>query len=268
MSLILIALFIVLGLASGLIAGLLGIGGSGILVPFAVLIFTLHGLGGEHVVHMAIATSLATVVFTSISSIYQHQKQGDINWSVVLLIVPGIVIGSWFGPMLSAKLSSSTMAFIFGAFTAATGTHMIWPKKSRVTQPMPSKSRVLSFFLVLGAFVGFIGTTGTSIINPYLDKHGLPINKAVGTTSVISLPVALIASLGFVYNGWNFPDLPQDSLGFVYWPALLCMACGSVVAAPFGARLSRKLSSSQSHLIFSIMLYCVSIYMLWKAFAG
>lgn len=276
MGLGLIISLIVLGLASGLAAGLLGIGGGGIMVPLLTIVFSAQGVADYYSVHMAIATSLGVIFFTSMSSVYAHHRRGAILWSAAFMLIPGIVVGSWIGPMIAAWLNAGLLAALFGAFAVFTAFKMLRGKKKTDAGQMEAVQKPVSHRplempaagLGIGIFSGLVGVGGGSVTVPLLEWRGAPIHNAIATSAVMGFPIALFGAASNIYQGWNLPDLPAGSLGFIHLPALLSVAIASVVAAPFGARLSHALDVKYLKRIFGIFMLVLAVYMFWKAFSG
>lgn len=266
MQLELIILLLILGLASGFLAGLLGIGGGMVLVPLLIIVFTSFAFPPEHIVHMAIATSLAVIFFTALSSAYAHHRRGAVLWHVAGLLIPGVLIGSWIGPTIASYLNSQVLAGIFGIFVVASAIRMLRRKKINHTETkLLGKPGMTAAGLGIGTLSGLVGAGGGFITVPFLTWRGVPIHNAVATSAVMGFPIAFSGSLSNIYNGWNLQGLPAGSLGYIYLPALLCVASASIFSAPLGARTAHKMPVQQLRSIFAYMLFVLAIYMLWKA---
>lgn len=267
MQIQLILVLIGLGLASGYLAGLLGIGGGMVLVPLLTLIFTSFGFPGEHIVHMAIATSLATIFFTSMSSAYAHNKKKAVLWPVAFLLIPGVLIGSWIGPTIAAHLNSQYLAGFFGAFVIVSALRMLRKPKPRLNtkDQLPNKLGMSSAGFGIGCLSGLVGAGGGFITVPFLIWRGTAIHNAVATSAVMGFPIALAGSLSNIYNGWNLHDLPSGSLGYIYLPALVFVAGASIFSAPLGAKTAHNMPVQRLRSIFAYMLLILALYMIWKA---
>ncbi|HLS52016.1 MAG TPA: sulfite exporter TauE/SafE family protein [Burkholderiaceae bacterium] len=266
MSLELIFLLFLLGLLSGFSAGLLGVGGSGVLIPFLTIIYSAHHFPHAYVVHMAIATGLGTVFFTSVSSLYAHYRQGDVVWRIVWLFLPGLFVGAWLGPLIASLMNTKVLATTYSLFLLFSAYRIARkPKQTKTDKPLPKTPAMIGVGTIIGTYGGLIGSTGTSITVPFLTTHSLKMNQAVGVAAAMGVPVAFIGSLSNIYHGWSVPLLPAHSLGFIYAPAVICLAAGSILAAPFGAKLSKRLSDHILKIIFALMLVGLSAYMLLKA---
>lgn len=267
MDISLIAALLALGAAVGYAAGLLGIGGGMLLVPFMTMVLTARNFPQEHIVHMAIATSLATIMFTSISSVRAHHARGAVLWNVVKLLAPGILIGSWIGPWIGAQLESSALAMSFAVFVAFSATQMLIDKKPAASRDLPKPPGMFAAGGVIGVLAGLVGAGGGFVSVPFMTWCNVKIHNAVATSAALGFPIALAGTLSNIYYGLNEPDLPSGSLGFIYLPALLVISLASVTTAPLGARTAHKLPVKSLKRVFAIILYVLAGYMLYKAFA-
>lgn len=265
MDLSLIAGLLVLGAAVGFAAGLLGIGGGMLLVPFMTMILTAKQFPREVIVHMAIATSLATIMFTSVSSVRAHHARGAVLWPVVRLLAPGILIGSWIGPWIGSKMNSSTLAMSFAVFVAFSATQMLLDKKPAASRSLPKAPGMLGAGSVIGTLSGLVGAGGGFVSVPFMTWCNVKIHNAVATSAALGFPIALAGTLSNIYFGMKEPGLPAGSLGFIYLPALLVVSIASVTTAPLGAKTAHALPVKTLKKVFALLLYVLSAYMLYKA---
>lgn len=265
MDISLIIAFLVLGAATGFAAGLLGIGGGMLLVPFITLLLVAKEFPDELIIHMAIATSLGTIMFTSISSVRAHHKRGAVSWNIVKLLAPGILIGSWIGPWIGKQLSSSGLALFFAVFVAFSATQMLLNKKPAPSRELPKAPGMLGAGGIIGVLSGLVGAGGGFVSVPFMTWCNVTIHNAVATSAALGFPIALAGTLSNIYYGMNTPGLPAGSLGFIYLPALLVISVASVTTAPLGARTAHKLPVKSLRKVFSVMLYALAAYMLYKA---
>jgi uncharacterized membrane protein YfcA len=261
----LIIVFLLLGAGTGFCAGLLGIGGGMVLVPFMTMLLTAKHFPEEFVVHMAIATSLATIMFTSISSVRAHHKRGAVLWPVVKLLAPGILIGSWIGPWIGKQLNSSGLALFFAVFVALSATQMLIDKKPAASRELPGPPGMFAAGGVIGILSGLVGAGGGFVSVPFMTWCNVKIHNAVATSAALGFPIALAGTLANIYYGMDVPGLPSGSLGFIYLPALLVVALASVTTAPLGARTAHSLPVKSLKKIFALVLYALAGYMLYKA---
>jgi uncharacterized membrane protein YfcA len=256
-----------MGTFGGFAAGLLGIGGGMILVPFITMIFTAKHIAPSLVVHMAIATGLATILFTSMSSVRAHHKHGAVLWRLVGLLAPGILVGSWIGPWIAKQMNSSLLALCFGLFVAFSATQMLFNLKPAGGHELPSGPGLFAAGGVIGVLSGLFGAGGGFVSIPFMSWCNVKIHNAVATSAALGFPIALAGTISNIYFGWGEPELPKYSLGFIYLPALVVIAAASVTMAPLGARTAHKLPVQKLRRIFAMILYALAAYMLWKSAA-
>lgn len=262
----LIIALLVLGAATGFAAGLLGIGGGMLMVPFITMLLTAKSFPQEHIVHMAIATSLATIMFTSISSVRAHHKRRAVMWRVAMLFTPGILIGSWIGPWIGAQMNNSALAAFFAIFVAFSATQMLIDKKPAASRELPGAPGMAGAGGVIGLLSGLVGAGGGFVSVPFMTWCNVKIHNAVATSAALGFPIALAGTLSNIYHGMNVPNLPSGSLGFIYLPALVVISLASVTTAPLGARTAHSLPVKSLKKVFAVMLYALAAYMLYRAF--
>jgi uncharacterized membrane protein YfcA len=265
LSLSVIAILLVMGAAGGFAAGLLGIGGGMVLVPFIIMIFSAQHFPPELIVHMAIATSLATILFTSMSSVRAHHLRGAILWPIVRMLAPGILLGSWIGPWIGTQMNSSALALLFGLFVAFSATQMLLGKKPTGSRGLPGKPGMFAAGGGIGVLAGLVGAGGGFVSVPFMSWCNVKIHNAIATSAALGFPIALAGTLSNIYFGWNAPGLPAHTLGYIYLPALGVIAAASMAMAPLGARAAHALPVHILKKIFAMILYCLAVYMLWKA---
>lgn len=261
----LVLVLLLMGTGGGFAAGLLGVGGGMVLVPFITMIFTAQGFPPEVVVHMAIATSLATILFTSLSSVRAHHLHGAVRWPIVLLLAPGIVLGSWIGPWIGKQLNTSLLALVFGLFVAFSATQMILNRKPSPARDLPKAPGMFGAGALIGTVSGLVGAGGGFLSVPFMSWCNVKMHNAVATSAALGFPIALAGTLSNIYWGWSEPGLPAYSLGYIYLPALVVISVASVTMAPVGARAAHKMPVAKLKQIFAMILYSLAGYMLWKA---
>lgn len=266
MDLSLIPALLVLGAAVGFAAGLLGIGGGMLMVPFITILLTAKEFPKDLIVHMAIATSLATIMFTSVSSVRAHHKRGAVSWHIVKLLAPGILIGSWIGPWIGKQMNASALSFFFALFVAFSATQMLRNKKPAASRELPQAPGMFGAGGVIGVLAGLVGAGGGFVSVPFMTWCNVKIHNAVATSAALGFPIALAGTLSNVYYGMSVPDLPSGSLGFIYLPALLVISLASVTTAPLGARTAHNIPVKTLRKIFAFVLYTLAAYMLYKGF--
>ncbi|OWW22622.1 sulfite exporter TauE/SafE family protein [Noviherbaspirillum denitrificans] len=267
MDITLIAGLLALGAAVGFAAGLLGIGGGMLLVPFMTMILTAKHFPKEHIVHMAIATSLGTIMFTSISSVRAHHARGAVRWDIVKLLAPGILIGSWIGPWIGAQMNSSALAMAFAVFVSFSAVQMLLDKKPSASRDLPGTPGMFAAGGGIGTLAGLVGAGGGFVSVPFMTWCNVKIHNAVATSAALGFPIALAGTLSNIYHGMHEPGLPSGSLGFIYLPALLVISLTSVMTAPLGAKTAHNLPVKSLKKVFALVLFALAGYMLFKAFA-
>ena len=257
-----------LGLGTGFLAGLLGIGGGMMMVPFITLILSGRAVGPDLAVKMAIATSMATIIFTSISSVRAHHKRGAVRWELVKGLAPGIILGGFIASLgVFALLKGSSLALFFAVFVSFSATQMFLDKKPAPTRQVPGTAGLIGAGSVIGFLSGLVGAGGGFISVPFMAWCNVAIHNAVATSAALGLPIALANVVGYVVACQSVQKLPPHSFGYIWLPALLVIACCSVLTAPLGARAAHKLPVKQLKRVFASILYLLAAYMLYKALA-
>ncbi|WP_019409218.1 sulfite exporter TauE/SafE family protein [Pseudomonas psychrophila] len=252
-------LYLVLGGFAGVLAGLFGVGGGLIIVPVLVFSFTLQGFSHEVLTHLAVGTSLATIIFTSINSVIAHNRKGAVLWPLFAWMSVGILVGAGIGALTAEAISGPHLQKIIGVFAVIIALQMALDLKPKASRTVPGKLGLSLAGSVIGWASAIFGIGGGSLTVPFLTWRGVTMQQAVATSSACGLPIALAGALSFMMIGWHNPDLPAHSLGFVYLPALLGIALTSMFFARFGARLAHKLSPRLLKRLFAALLFCVGL---------
>jgi uncharacterized membrane protein YfcA len=268
MSLLFIAMLVSLGVMTGFLAGLLGIGGGLLLVPFLAWVFTASGFPEEHVLHMAVATSLATILFTSTSSIRAHHLRGSVRWDIIRWMATGAIIGTFLGAQIASLISTRWLAIFFALFVGYSGFNMMRkahrPQK-RIGGPLPAGPILFGVGSGIGFIASLIGAGGGFLTVPFLGWRGVTIREAVGSSAAVGLGIAVGGLIGYIFAGWHLTDLPPYTLGYIDLPALACCAVASVPMAPLGVRTAHSLQPSTLKIIFASILILLASSMAWKA---
>ncbi|MET0518367.1 MAG: sulfite exporter TauE/SafE family protein [Burkholderiaceae bacterium] len=266
---LLIVELLALGLVAGFLAGLLGIGGGMLLVPFLTFILSQRGVAGGLAIKMAIATSMATIMFTSISSVRAHHKRGAVRWDLVRGLAPGIVLGGLLaGAGIFALLKGAWLALVFVVFIGFSATQMLLNKKPAPSRQMPGTAGQLGAGAGIGLLSGLVGAGGGFASVPFMSWCNVPIHNAVATSAALGFPIALANTLGYLIGGWSLPPALPGALGYLYLPALLVIACASVTMAPLGARAAHAMDVVQLKRVFAGLLFLLAGYMLHKALSA
>jgi len=265
---LILAILFAVGAGVGFLSGLLGIGGGLTLVPMLTLIFTAEHFPSDHIVHMAVATATATMVFTALSSVGAHHRQQAVLWPVVAAMAPGIVLGSLFGPQVASALPTRAFAAVFGVFVWFSATRMLIVNKPRPGRELPGKLPLFGVGAGIGAISSLLGAGGAFISVPYLGRHNVRIQSAVATSAALGLPIAVAGTIGFIIAGLRQADLPRWSAGYVYLPAMAVIVAASMLAAPFGAHFAHRWPALKLRRAFAVLLYTLGAYMIVKALRG
>ena len=241
----------ILGCVTGFAAGLLGIGGGMLLVPFLTLLLTWQGLPLELIVHAAIA----------------HNTRGAVRWDLVAALTPGIVVGGLIaGGAIFSFLKTGWLALFFAVFVGYSAFQMLRDKKPKPSRHMPGKVGTVGAGGPIGFVSGLVGAGGGFISVPFMLWCNIPLHQAVGTSAALGFPIALANTIGYVWSGWHKEGLPFEMFGYIYWPALIILAMCSVVLAPVGARAAHNLPVKTLKRIFAYLLFGLTAYMAYKAY--
>ncbi|MEB8432030.1 sulfite exporter TauE/SafE family protein [Cocleimonas sp. KMM 6892] len=255
-------LLLITGAFAGILAGLLGVGGGVVIVPVLVFIFQYQGVDPSIIMHTAIGTSLATIVFTSISSIRAHHAHGAILWPIFWKMTPGILLGALIGAAIADALPSDTLKLIFSPFLMAVAVQMALNKQPKPHRKLPERAGLLSASTAIGAISSLLGIGGGSLNVPFMALCNIEVRKAVATSAAIGLPIALAGTLGFIISGWDSEAMPEWSLGYINLSAALSIVVASALTAPYGAKLAHKIPVLVLKRIFAVLLFFVSIKLL------
>ena len=255
--------FLALGTCTGLLSGLLGIGGGMIMVPFVDAYFTSRGVLPEHSLRMAIATSLATIAFTSIASMRAHHRRGGVRWDITRRMAPGILAGSALGAILAVHLRTAWLLAWFGLFLAFTASQLLRERKPQAEHQLPGSAGLLAIGSLIGALSAVVGAGGAFITVPYLVRSRIAPAVAIGTSAACGFPIAIAGTAAYIGSGWSL-NLPL-SLGYLHLPALFCISAASMLAAPRGAALAHRLPTGLLRRIFAFFLILLAATMLRRA---
>lgn len=255
--------FLLAGAFAGVCAGLFGVGGGLIIVPVLMAIFGAYGYSPEVITHLAVGTSLATIVVTSISSMQSHNKRGGVRWDVWRNMSIGLVVGSVFGAFVAEKLKGEILTLLIAGMALFMGFKMVMAKKSDAVAigNLPSAPVQSAVGGLIGMASAVFGIGGGSFTVPFLSRFGLTMQQAVGTSSACGLPIALAGAFGFMFFGRNVQGLPPDAIGFVHLSAFVCISVMSYIFAKVGAKLAHQLPASTLKRMFGGLLLIVGIKM-------
>jgi uncharacterized membrane protein YfcA len=260
------ALYLTVGAIAGVLAGLLGIGGGLVIVPMLVFCMELQQLPQELVMHMSLGTSMASIMFTSVSSSMAHHRRGAVDWSIVRRIVIGIIVGVYLGAYVASRMSTGTLKAFFVVFLYYVCYQMLSGKRPKPSRQLPGKAGMFGAGGIIGVVSSLVGIGGGTLSVPFMIWHNIPIHKAIGTSAAIGFPIAVTGTVGYIVNGWGKAGLPPYSLGFVSLTALVSIAVMSVLTAPLGVRLAHSLPVDKLKKIFAVVLFLVGTKMLVSLF--
>jgi uncharacterized membrane protein YfcA len=262
-----VSAYLLTGAVAGFFAGLLGVGGGVIVVPVLTMIFAWQGFPGREVLHLALGTSMATILFTSLSSLRAHHAHQAVLWPVMRQLTPGILIGTLLGAQLAAWISSRALSIFFVSFMILVAFQMVANLRPKPTRSLPGWGGLSVAGGLIGAIASLAAMGGGALTVPYLIWCNVRPHQAIGTSAAVGLPIALGGTVGYLWNGWGHPGLPSGSLGFLYLPALGVILVASVIAAPIGARLAHRLPIKVLKRVFAGLLLILSGKMLWSLYA-
>lgn len=260
------ALYLLTGAFSGIAAGLLGIGGGLIIVPVLYFVFSTHGYDQQYVMHMALATSLATIIITSISSTLAHHRKNAVLWPITFLLAPGICLGAWLGASFAAELQTAVLRPVFGVFELLVAALMFSQYQSRQHQTSIKPGKAFLGGSIIGGISAIVGIGGGTLTVPFLHWHNINIKNAVATSAACGLPIAVFGTASYIYSGWILTETfepPENTVGYVQIHAFILIAICSFIFAPLGAQLAHKISEPALKKVFAVLLLLLGLKMLF-----
>lgn len=259
--------YLLLGAIAGFLAGLFGVGGGLVLVPVLVLMFDAQHIHPEHIMHLALGTSMATILFTSLSSMRKHHQLGAVNWQVVRRITPGILLGTTVGALTASSVPAKGLGIFFALFVYFAASQMLIDKRPHAARQLPGVAGMTGFGTLTGWISSLVSIGGGTLVVPFLLWCNLPIRNAIGTASAIGFPIAVGGTLGYITVGAQVEALPDMHVGYIYLPALFWIALATVLTAPFGARAAHSLNVGLMRKLFAGLLIVLATKMLLKLLA-
>lgn len=259
-----LAAYLVLGATAGFLGGMFGIGGGTVLVPVLLMLFEAQHFPVEHAMHLALGSSMAVILFTSIASMRKHHQHGAVNWRVVFGISPGILLGTAIGSLVAASISPYYLTIFFALFMCFAASQILLDVKPHASRQLPG----IAGMTLMGTFTGWISTLvsvgGGTLTVPFLLWCNVPLRHAIGTASAIGFPIAVGGTIGYIFTGMNSTGLPAPHLGYVYLPAMLGCAIVSVITAPMGAKTAHRTNVAMLRKLFAVLLIGLAGKLLWK----
>lgn len=256
---------LLLGLIAGVLAGLFGIGGGLVIVPVLAFVFSAHGFPAEEVLLMAVATSLATIILTAISSVVAHHRLGSVVWPKVFRLTPMIMVGAAIGAVVAKQIDASVLRYILVVFLIYVGILMALQVKPKPKPGSAKQSKWLDYAVAtcIGLLSSIVGIGGGTLTVPYLVQGQMPMRNAVAVASACGLPIAIAGTASYALLGWHAAQLPEWSFGYVYLPAFAGVSLSSIFTAPVGAKLAHKLPAAKLKRYFSLLLFAMAVKLLW-----
>lgn len=255
-----------LGVVVGFFAGLLGVGGGGIMVPMLTSLFLSEGVPKDQVVHLALGTSMAAITVTSVSSLRAHHAHGAVLWPVVRRITPGILLGTFLGTFLASRIASASLAIFFTIFMSYVAFQMLAGLKPKPARELPGAAGLTAVGLFIGGISALVAIGGGSLTVPFMTCCNVKVQRAIGTSAAIGFPIALAGTAGYLVNGLGREGTLDYAVGFIYVPAFVLVSLTSTLTAPLGARLAHRLPVSTLKRIFAIVLLLLCAKMLSGVF--
>lgn len=245
--------YVALGAFSGFVAGLFGVGGGLLLVPALMFLFDAQQLFAENSLHLALGTSMAAIVFTSVASARKHHHHGAVNWQVVRNITPGILVGAGIGAWSTGYIPARPLGIFFALFVLFAAAQILLNVRPKPSRQLPGTTGLGLVGAATGWISSLVSIGGGTIVVPFLVWCNVALRNAIGTSAAIGFPVAVGGTIGYVITGINVP-LPANTLGFVYLPASLWVASASMLTAPLGAIAAHRLKVELLRKLFALLL--------------
>jgi uncharacterized membrane protein YfcA len=264
----LIAAALATGVAAGLLAGLLGVGGGIVIVPVLYHVFPMFGIDESVRMHLAVGTSLATIILTSIMSARAHARRGAVDRGLLRTYAPGVIAGVLVGAFLGARAKGELLVLIFASVALVMATDMALRRRTVHLADAPLTglpAYVIGFFI--GGFSAVMGIGGGTFSVPAFTLMKVPVHRAVGTAAAIGLLISIPGAFGFLWNGLGNPNLPPGSAGYISLPAFLAIVPGTALCAPLGARVAHALSERALRGAFALFLLMTSARMFYSVLA-
>ncbi|MGH8648154.1 MAG: sulfite exporter TauE/SafE family protein [Burkholderiales bacterium] len=250
----------------GFFGGLLGIGGGSAMVPVLAFIFAAKGFPAPYGVHLALGTCIATILFTSASSVVSHHRREAVNWRVLARMVPGVMLGTFAGALLAGRLDARALSIAFTLLIYYLATMLLMDRKPATRRELPGVLGLSAAGGVIGAVASLTATAGASLVVPFLVGRNVSVHEAIGTAAAVGWPVALAGTTGYLVSGMAVNGLPGWSVGFVYLPALAWIVVASMLMAPVGAAVAHRTQGKTLKRVFAVVLYALATAMLLQFF--
>ncbi len=258
--------YLLLGAIAGLFGGMFGIGGGTLLVPVLFLLFERQHFHAEHLMHLALGTSMSVIIFTALASMRKHHQHHAVNWQVVRAITPGILLGTLLGTLFAAAIAPTALAIFFALFVLFAAAQILFNVRPQAARQLPGLVGMTFTGILTGWLSSLVSIGGGTIVVPFLLWCNTPLRHAIGTSAAIGFPVAVGGTLGYIFVGLSMENLPAASMGLVYGPALLWVALASMVTAPLGAKMTHRMEMGLLRKVFALLLLALAGKMLFNVF--
>ncbi len=262
LDLLFVGMYLALGAFVGVAAGLLGIGGGIIMVPILTSIFALQGFPSEQIMHIALGTSMASILVTSCSSTLSHHRRGGVDWHAARVLGAGALVGTFAGTFLAAVMATKALSYFFAGFMSLVVLQMLLGIKPKPQRQLPSPPLLFSVGSGIGGISSLVSIGGGSMTVPYLTWCNFPMARAIGTSAALGMFISVSGTVGFFVNGWGHSSTVAHTLGYVYWPAVVLMSVFSFLTAPIGAKLAHSLPVPVLKKVFAVLVIVIVVKML------
>lgn len=257
-----------LGAVAGVFAGMLGIGGGTLLVPILVMLFERMQVTQDHILHLALGTSMAAIVVSAAISLRTHHAHGAVDWATVRTMTIGVLIGTALGTYVARLVSTHTLSLFFAAFVGYIAINMLIGIKPKPSRQLPGTGGLVLAGSGIGMVSALVAVGGGAMTVPFLTWCNRDMRHAIGTSAALGLPIALSGTAGYILNGQHATDLPVHSLGYIHLPALVAIVLTSLFTTPLGAHAAHRLPVPVLKRVFSVLLIVLVTRMLWKLWGG
>lgn len=257
-------IYLLLGGFVGFFAGLLGVGGGLTMVPALVMIFAAQNFPEPHLMQTTLGTAMASIVFTSASSLRAHHLHAAVDWRVVRWITPGIVVGTLLGTALAGQLHGRPLAIFFAIFAYGAATQLLLNVRPKPTRELPGRIGMTAIGGAIGGVCSLVAAGGGLLTVPFLAFCNVSLHRAIGTAAAVGFPIAVSGAVGYIASGIGKTDLAEHTLGFVYLPALFWLVIASMLTAPLGARVAHRMQVANLRRVFAALLYLLATKMLFS----
>lgn len=243
-----------LGVFGGFIAGLFGVGGGLTIVPVLFMIYSAQGFSEAHIMHISLGTAMASIVFTSISSMRAHHGHGAVRWDIVRAMAPGLLLGTFGGSLFAGLIPTRPLVMVFVLLVYYAAVQLMLDFKPKAQRQLPGVGGLFATGGAIGAVSSLVAAGGGFLSVPFMLFCNVSIHNAVGTSSALGFPIAVAGMLGYIVAGWGATNLPSYTFGYLYLPALLGVVALSMLTAPYGAKLAHRLPVKKLKRAFGAFL--------------